>query len=106
MGIVTGERKHSKIFDDQLNNLFIVSLGASSAVGMAICENLVENGMTVCALARAKGKKRLDVRPHAIFKRAKSTKTFTMKPNILLFVGDENANVRHERKVSNIRSRY
>lgn len=36
--------------------------GASSAVGMAICRELVEHGMTIIALARESGIVKLDVR--------------------------------------------
>lgn len=35
--------------------------GASTSVGLSICENLVQHGMTVCALAKKSGVAKLDV---------------------------------------------
>lgn len=35
--------------------------GASTAIGQAICRALVEGGLTVCAIAKESGVKKLDV---------------------------------------------
>lgn len=44
------------------NGRVAVITGASTAIGQAICKALVENGLTVCAIAKETGVAKLDVR--------------------------------------------
>lgn len=49
------------------NANFSIYLGASASIGLAICKNLVENGLIVCAVAKKSGVAKLDVMSSDLF---------------------------------------